>query len=75
MHGWMRHTRRTQRTRAHANRQVHTQQSMLVVPMDSKGIIVKRALSVFGYDDAPHGHAEARPPARPTNRPTAAMSF
>jgi hypothetical protein len=38
---------------------------MLVVPMDSKGIIVKRALSVFGYDDAPHGHAEARP----TNRP------
>jgi acyl-CoA dehydrogenase len=43
---------------------------MLVVPMDSKGIIVKRALSVFGYDDAPHGHAEARP----TNRPTAAIA-
>lgn len=36
----------------------HQQQSMIVVPMDAKGITIKRMLTVFGYDDAPHGHAE-----------------
>lgn len=36
----------------------HQQQSMIVVPMDTKGITIKRMLTVFGYDDAPHGHAE-----------------
>jgi acyl-CoA dehydrogenase len=36
----------------------HEQQSMIVVPRDTAGITVKRALSVFGYDDAPHGHCE-----------------
>ena len=36
----------------------HEQQSMIVVPANAKGITVLRALSVFGYDDAPHGHME-----------------
>jgi acyl-CoA dehydrogenase len=36
----------------------HLQQSMLVVPRDTKGITIKRVLKVFGYDHAPHGHAE-----------------
>lgn len=36
----------------------HKQQSMVLVPMDSKGITIERLLTVFGYDHAPHGHAE-----------------
>jgi acyl-CoA dehydrogenase len=38
----------------------HSQQSMIVVPSDTPGIEVVRALSVFGYDDAPHGHMEVK---------------
>ena len=37
---------------------VHQRQSMILVPLDTKGVNILRPLTVFGYDDAPHGHAE-----------------
>lgn len=37
---------------------VHKQQSMILVPMDTRGVKIDRLLTVFGYDHAPHGHGE-----------------
>ncbi|HJV85194.1 MAG TPA: acyl-CoA dehydrogenase family protein [Noviherbaspirillum sp.] len=38
----------------------HRQQSMILVPTETKGVTILRNMSVFGFDDAPHGHAEVR---------------
>ncbi len=40
------------------NENIHKQQSMILIDKDTPGIKIKRHLPVFGYDDAPHGHAE-----------------
>ncbi len=43
---------------SHPDAAPHQRQSMILVPMDTRGITITRMLRVFGYDDAPHGHAE-----------------
>lgn len=39
-----------------ANKDPYRQQSVVLVPADTKGITINRMLKVYGYDDAPHGH-------------------
>ncbi|HEY1144439.1 MAG TPA: acyl-CoA dehydrogenase family protein [Sphingomicrobium sp.] len=38
----------------------HQQQSMILMPLDAEGVTIERHLTVYGYDDAPHGHMEIR---------------
>jgi len=38
----------------------HQQQSMILMPLDAEGVTVERHLTVYGYDDAPHGHMEIK---------------
>ena len=40
------------------NKDTYKQQSVILVPADAPGITIHRMLSVFGYDDAPHGHGQ-----------------
>ena len=38
----------------------HQRHSMILVPMETKGVEIKKMMHVFGYDDAPHGHAHMK---------------
>ncbi|MCJ1303573.1 hypothetical protein MMC08_006383 [Hypocenomyce scalaris] len=42
------------------NKSVYKQQSVILVPAGTKGVTIKRMLSVYGYDDAPHGHGHIK---------------
>ncbi|MCJ1429311.1 hypothetical protein MMC29_007224 [Sticta canariensis] len=43
-----------------SNKDPYRQQSVIIVPAGTAGITVQRVLSVYGYDDAPHGHAQIK---------------
>jgi acyl-CoA dehydrogenase len=40
------------------NKDIYRQQSVVLVPANTPGITIERMLSVYGYDDAPHGHGQ-----------------
>lgn len=42
------------------NKDAYKQQSVILVPSGTRGVTVERMLSVYGYDDAPHGHAQIK---------------
>lgn len=43
-----------------SNEDLYKQQSVILVPAETAGITVQRVLYVYGYDDAPHGHAQIK---------------
>ncbi|KAI4165710.1 MAG: hypothetical protein LQ342_000652 [Letrouitia transgressa] len=43
-----------------SNKETYKQQSVILVPAGTRGVTVQRVLSVYGYDDAPHGHAQIK---------------
>ncbi|MFP3517723.1 acyl-CoA dehydrogenase [Pseudomonas sp. SIMBA_077] len=45
---------------SHPDNPRHQQHSMILVPVETPGVNIVRPLPVFGYDDAPHGHAEVQ---------------
>lgn len=40
------------------NKNIHSQHTMILIPLDSEGVNILRPMKVFGYDDAPHGHMD-----------------